>query len=196
MTLILSVFEQGHDLRCHGSGRIYHIQNTRFSGYDGGWHLPLGGLPSALMISPRRQSGSRHLRGFAAGIIVGIFTGVIHVRFHSARSAVRHHHDDGAVFRQSAYRRAREPSDLFLQDDYFQKRLGGRAAGGRPALCPGYHHLHHHPDLKYLLDWYLITKSGYMLPRGGRQPHRSSPASWIREKSKSSVWRSPMPSSR
>ena len=81
MTLILSVFEQGmiYAVMALGVYITYKILDFPDLTVDGSF--PLGAAIGATLIARDVNPVLAIFAAFAAGIIVGIFTGVIHVKF-------------------------------------------------------------------------------------------------------------------
>ena len=135
MTLISSVFEQGmiYAVMALGVYITYKILDFPDLTVDGSF--PLGAAIGATLIARDVNPVLAIFAAFAAGIIVGIFTGVIHVKF-KVRDLL-----SGIIMMTALYT--------------INLRIAGRAN------LPIYDKTTIFS--KYLLDWYLSTKSGYML---------------------------------
>ena len=109
MTLIISVFEQGmiYAVMALGMYITYKILDFPDMTVDGSF--PLGASLSAVLISQGMNPYLTLLLSFAAGLVAGTITGLIHVKL-----KVRDILDDSIVFCESAYCRKSQFANLQL----------------------------------------------------------------------------------
>ena len=163
MTLILSVFEQGmiYAVMALGVYITYKILDFPDLTVDGSF--PLGAAIGATLIARDVNPVLAIFAAFAAGIIVGIFTGVIHVKF-KVRDLL-----SGIIMMTALYTinlriagRANLPiydKTTIFNNDLVDGIFQGPLAPYKTVIIIFIITM----ISKYLLDWYLSTKSGYML---------------------------------
>ncbi len=163
MTLISSVFEQGmiYAVMALGVYITYKILDFPDLTVDGSF--PLGAAIGATLIARDVNPVLAIFAAFAAGIIVGIFTGVIHVKF-KVRDLL-----SGIIMMTALYTinlriagRANLPiydKTTIFSNDLVDGIFQGPLAPYKTVIIIFIITM----ISKYLLDWYLSTKSGYML---------------------------------
>jgi len=163
MTLILSVFEQGmiYAVMALGVYITYKILDFPDLTVDGSF--PLGAAIGATLIARDVNPVLAIFAAFAAGIIVGIFTGVIHVKF-KVRDLL-----SGIIMMTALYTinlriagRANLPiydKTTIFSNDLVDGIFQGPLAPYKTVIIIFIITM----ISKYVLDWYLSTKSGYML---------------------------------
>lgn len=114
MTLVISVFEQGmiYAIMALGMYITYKILDFPDMTVDGSF--PLGASLSAVLISQGMNPYLTLLLSFAAGLMAGTITGLIHVKLKVRDILGQHHHDDGALFGQPSYCGKGKSADLQL----------------------------------------------------------------------------------
>ncbi len=163
MTLILSVFEQGmiYAIMALGVYITYKILDFPDLTVDGSF--PLGAAIGATLITKGFHPIFTIFAAFAAGIIVGILTGIIHVKF-KVRDLL-----SGIIMMTALYTvnlriagRANLPiydKTTIFSNDLVDSIFRGPLAQYKTVVIIFIITM----IAKYLLDWYLSTKSGYML---------------------------------
>ena len=163
MTLILSVFEQGmiYAIMALGVYITYKILDFPDLTVDGSF--PLGAAIGATLIAKDFNPILAIFAAFAAGIIVGILTGIIHVKF-KVRDLL-----SGIIMMTALYTvnlriagRANLPiyeKTTIFSNDLVNGIFKGPLAQYKTVIIIFVITM----IAKYLLDWYLSTKSGYML---------------------------------
>lgn len=163
MTLILSVFEQGmiYAIMALGVYITYKILDFPDLTVDGSF--PLGAAIGATLIAKDFNPILAIFAAFAAGIIVGILTGIIHVKF-KVRDLL-----SGIIMMTALYTvnlriagRANLPiyeKTTIFNNDLVNGIFKGPLAQYKTVIIIFVITM----IAKYLLDWYLSTKSGYML---------------------------------
>ena len=163
MTLILSVFEQGmiYAVMALGVYITYKILDIPDLTVDGSF--PLGAAIGATLIARDVNPVLAIFAAFAAGIIVGIFTGVIHVKF-KVRDLL-----SGIIMMTALYTinlriagRANLPiydKTTIFNNDLVDGIFQGPLAPYKTVIIIFIITM----ISKYLLAWYISTKSGYML---------------------------------
>lgn len=163
MTLLLSVLEQGMIYAIMGLGVYITYKILDFPDLTVDGSFPLGAAIAAAMISHDMNPLLAVIVSFAAGAVVGILTGIIHVKF-KVRDLL-----SGIIMMTALYTvhirvagRANLP--IYGKSTIFDNSLVNSIFTG--ALKPfGTVVIILIISLlsKYLLDWYLSTKSGFML---------------------------------
>lgn len=163
MTLILSVFEQGmiYAIMALGVYITYKILDFPDLTVDGSF--PLGAAIGATLIAKGFNPILAIFAAFAAGIVVGILTGIIHVKF-KVRDLL-----SGIIMMTALYTvnlriagRANLPiyeKTTIFSNDLVDGIFKGPLAQYKTVIIIFIITM----IAKYLLDWYLSTKSGYML---------------------------------
>lgn len=156
-------FRAGHDLCDHGSWNIYHIHHTGFPDLTVDGSFPLGAALSAVLITKGVNPILTLLVTFAAGAFAGMLTGIIHVKL-KVRDLL-----SGIIMMTALYTvnlriagRANLPiynmTTLFDNDFVRNVFKGGLAQFSNVIII-----LVITLVMKFLLDWYMSTKSGYLL---------------------------------
>ncbi len=163
MTLILSVLEQGmiYAIMALGVYITYKILDFPDLTVDGSF--PLGAAIGAVMISKDLNPLLAIFAAFFAGIVVGILTGIIHVKF-KVRDLL-----SGIIMMTALYTvnlriagRANLPiynKTTIFSNDIVDSIFTGPLARFKTVIIIFLITM----ISKYLLDWYLNTKSGFML---------------------------------
>ena len=163
MALILSVLEQGliYGVMALGVYITYKILDFPDLTVDGSF--PMGAAIGAVMLTNGMHPLLTLLASFAAGPFVGILTGIIHVKF-KVRDLL-----SGIIMMTALYTvnlritgKANVP--LYNKVTIFENKvtesfLGGALAPFRTLIVAAVIAI----GVKYLLDWYLSTRSGYLL---------------------------------
>ena len=163
MTLILSVLEQGMIYAIMGLGVYITYKILDFPDLTVDGSFPLGAAIGAILISEGFHPLLAIFAAFGAGIVVGFLTGIIHVKL-KVRDLL-----SGIIMMTALYTvnlriagRANLPIydkttifDNFLVNSIFQ----GPLAQYKTVILIFIITM----ISKYLLDWYLTTKSGFML---------------------------------
>jgi putative ABC transport system permease protein len=159
MALIISFSSRLH-LFDHGS-RIYITYKIWISGSDSGRQLPMDCL-AAIMITNGVPAVITLPAAFAAGAIVGALTGVIHVRLH-VRDLL-----SGIIMMTALYSvnlrimgRANIP--LYNDDTIFDNPVVNTALKPLGSFSTSLILLVIVAVVKLVLDWYMRTKSGFLL---------------------------------
>ena len=163
MSLILSVFEQGliYSIMALGIYITYKILDFPDLTVDGSF--PLGAALGATIISKGGNPLLALVVSFAAGVVVGILTGIIHVKL-KVRDLL-----SGIIMMTALYTvnlriagRANLPiydKETIFDNDFVNGIFTGAAATYKTLVIV----LIITVIVKAALDWYLNTKSGYML---------------------------------
>lgn len=163
MALILSVLEQGmiYAIMALGVYITYKILDFPDLTVDGSF--PLGAALTAVMITKGISPILTLPASFAAGAIVGMLTGLIHVKC-KVRDLL-----SGIIMMTALYTvnlriagRANVPiynMDTIFDNAFTDSLFRGGASGYRTVTIIFVLTL----LMKYLLDWYLSTKSGFLL---------------------------------
>ncbi len=163
MSLILSVFEQGliYSIMALGIYITYKILDFPDLTVDGSF--PLGAALGATIISKGGNPLLALIVSFAAGVVVGILTGIIHVKL-KVRDLL-----SGIIMMTALYTvnlriagRANLPiydKETIFDNDFVNGIFTGAAATYKTLVIV----LIITVIVKAALDWYLNTKSGYML---------------------------------
>ena len=162
MTLVLSVLEQGliYSIMAMGVYITYKILDFPDMTVDGSF--PMGAAIAAVMISKDINPLITLPICFAAGVLVGICTGVIHVKM-GVRDLLA-----GIIMFTGLYSvnlriagRANLP--IYNKVTIFENKL----TASLPEVLSPYHNLViilvFTLLVKYILDWYLRTRSGFLL---------------------------------
>ena len=163
MALILSVLEQGliYGVMALGVYITYKILDFPDLTVDGSF--PMGAAIGAVMLTNGMHPLLTLVASFAAGTFVGILTGIIHVKF-KVRDLL-----SGIIMMTALYTvnlritgKANVP--LYNKVTIFENKvtesfLGGALAPFRTLIVAAVIAI----GVKYLLDWYLSTRSGYLL---------------------------------
>ena len=163
MTLILSVFEQGMIYAIMGLGVYITYKILDFPDLTVDGSFPLGAAIGATLIARGFNPVLAIFAAFGAGIIVGFLTGIIHVKF-KVRDLL-----SGIIMMTALYTinlriagRANLPiydkTTIFI-NDLVDRIFQGPFAQYKTVIIIFIITM----ISKYLLDWYLSTKSGYML---------------------------------
>ncbi len=163
MSLIISVFEQGliYAIMALGVYITYKILDFPDLTVDGSF--PLGAALGASIISKGGSPLIALAASFAAGIVVGILTGIIHVKLR-VRDLL-----SGIIMMTALYTvnlriagRANLPiydKNTIFDNDLVNSIFTGAAASYKTLIIIFIITI----IMKAALDWYLNTKSGYML---------------------------------
>ena len=167
MTLILSVFEQGMIYAIMGLGVYITYKILDFPDLTVDGSFPLGAAIGATLIARGFNPVLAIFAAFGAGIIVGFLTGIIHVKF-KVRDLL-----SGIIMMTALYTinlriagRANLPiydKTTIFSNDLVDRIFQGPFAQYKTVIIIFIITM----ISKYLLDWYLSTKSGYMLRAGG-----------------------------
>ena len=163
MTLILSVFEQGMIYAIMGLGVYITYKILDFPDLTVDGSFPLGAAIGATLIARGFNPVLAIFAAFGAGIIVGFLTGIIHVKF-KVRDLL-----SGIIMMTALYTinlRIAGLANLPIYDKttIFSNDLVDRIFQGPFAQYKTVIIIFIITMIsKYLLDWYLSTKSGYML---------------------------------
>ena len=156
MTLVISVFEQG---------MIYAILDFPDMTVDGSF--PLGASLSAVLISQGMNPYLTLLLSFAAGLMAGTITGLIHVKL-KVRDILASIIMMTALYSVNLRIAGKANLPIYNYDNIYNNSLTNHLLGG--ALSP-YKNLIIIAIIvvivKCVLDWYLKTKSGYLLKAVG-----------------------------
>ena len=163
MTLILSVFEQGMIYAIMGLGVYITYKILDFPDLTVDGSFPLGAAIGATLIARGFNPVLAIFAAFGAGIIVGFLTGIIHVKF-KVRDLL-----SGIIMMTALYTinlriagRANLPiydKTTIFSNDLVDRIFQGPFAQYKTVIIIFIITM----ISKYLLDWYLSTKSGYML---------------------------------
>ena len=167
MTLVISVFEQGmiYAIMALGMYITYKILDFPDMTVDGSF--PLGASLSAVLISQGMNPYLTLLLSFAAGLMAGTITGLIHVKL-KVRDILASIIMMTALYSVNLRIAGKANLPIYNYDNIYNNSLTNHLLGG--ALSP-YKHLIIIAIIvvivKCVLDWYLKTKSGYLLKAVG-----------------------------
>lgn len=167
MTLIISVFEQGmiYAVMALGMYITYKILDFPDMTVDGSF--PLGASLSAVLISQGMNPYLTLLLSFAAGLVAGTITGLIHVKL-KVRDILASIIMMTALYSVNLRIAGKANLPIYNCDNIYNNRVMDRIFAG--VLAP-YKNLIVIVVIvllvKCVLDWYLKTKSGYLLKAVG-----------------------------
>ena len=167
MTLVISVFEQGmiYAIMALGMYITYKIRDFPDMTVDGSF--PLGASLSAVLISQGMNPYLTLLLSFAAGLMAGTITGLIHVKL-KVRDILASIIMMTALYSVNLRIAGKANLPIYNYDNIYNNSLTNHLLGG--ALSP-YKNLIIIAIIvvivKCVLDWYLKTKSGYLLKAVG-----------------------------
>ena len=167
MTLVISVFEQGmiYAIMALGMYITYKILDFPDMTVDGSF--PLGASLSAVLISQGMNPYLTLLLSFAAGLMAGTITGLIHVKL-KVRDILASIIMMTALYSVNLRIAGKANLPIYNYDNIYNNSLTNHLLGG--ALSP-YKNLIiiaiSVVIVKCVLDWYLKTKSGYLLKAVG-----------------------------
>ena len=167
MTLVISVFEQGmiYAIMALGMYITYKILDFPDMKVDGSF--PLGASLSAVLISQGMNPYLTLLLSFAAGLMAGTITGLIHVKL-KVRDILASIIMMTALYSVNLRIAGKANLPIYNYDNIYNNSLTNHLLGG--ALSP-YKNLIIIAIIvvivKCVLDWYLKTKSGYLLKAVG-----------------------------
>ena len=167
MTLVISVFEQGmiYAIMALGMYITYKILDFPDMTVDGSF--PLGASLSAVLISQGMNPYLTLLLSFAAGLMAGTITGLIHVKL-KVRDILASIIMMTALYSVNLRIAGKANLPIYNYDNIYNNSLTNHLLGG--ALSP-YNNLIIIAIIvvivKCVLDWYLKTKSGYLLKAVG-----------------------------
>lgn len=167
MTLIISVFEQGmiYAVMALGMYITYKILDFPDMTVDGSF--PLGASLSAVLISQGMNPYLTLLLSFAAGLVAGTITGLIHVKL-KVRDILASIIMMTALYSVNLRIAGKANLPIYNCDNIYNNRVMNRIFAG--VLAP-YKNLIVIAIIvllvKCVLDWYLKTKSGYLLKAVG-----------------------------
>ncbi len=167
MTLIISVFEQGmiYAVMALGMYITYKILDFPDMTVDGSF--PLGASLSAVVISQGMNPYLTLLLSFAAGLVAGTITGLIHVKL-KVRDILASIIMMTALYSVNLRIAGKANLPIYNCDNIYNNRVMDRIFAG--VLAP-YKNLIMIAVIvllvKCVLDWYLKTKSGYLLKAVG-----------------------------
>lgn len=167
MTLVISVFEQGmiYAIMALGMYITYKILDFPDMTVDGSF--PLGASLSAVLISQGMNPYLTLLLSFATGLMAGTITGLIHVKL-KVRDIIASIIMMTALYSVNLRIAGKANLPIYNYDNIYNNSLTNHLLGG--ALSP-YKNLIIIAIIvvivKCVLDWYLKTKSGYLLKAVG-----------------------------
>ena len=167
MTLVISVFDQGmiYAIMALGMYITYKILDFPDMTVDGSF--PLGASLSAVLISQGMNPYLTLLLSFAAGLMAGTITGLIHVKL-KVRDILASIIMMTALYSVNLRIAGKANLPIYNYDNIYNNSLTNHLLGG--ALSP-YKNLIIIAIIvvivKCVLDWYLKTKSGYLLKAVG-----------------------------
>lgn len=167
MTLIISVFEQGmiYAVMALGMYITYKILDFPDMTVDGSF--PLGASLSAVLISQGMNPYLTLLLSFAAGLVAGTITGLVHVKL-KVRDILASIIMMTALYSVNLRIAGKANLPIYNCDNIYNNRVMDRIFAG--VLAP-YKNLIIIAVIvllvKCVLDWYLKTKSGYLLKAVG-----------------------------
>lgn len=167
MALIISVFEQGmiYAVMALGMYITYKILDFPDMTVDGSF--PLGASLSAVLISQGMNPYLTLLLSFAAGLVAGTITGLIHVKL-KVRDILASIIMMTALYSVNLRIAGKANLPIYNCDNIYNNRVMDRIFAG--VLAP-YKNLIVIAVIvllvKCVLDWYLKTKSGYLLKAVG-----------------------------
>lgn len=167
MTLLISVLEQGmiYAIMALGMYITYKILDFPDMTVDGSF--PLGASISAVLIAQGLNPYLTLLVSFAAGLVAGTLTGIIHVKFH-VRDILASIIMMTALYSVNLRIAGKANLPIYNYDNIYNNNvtrilLGGAVEPYRNLIIIFVIVL----IVKVLLDWYLRTKSGYLLKAVG-----------------------------
>ena len=167
MTLIISVFEQGmiYAVMALGMYITYKILDFPDMTVDGSF--PLGASLSAVLISQGMNPYLTLLLSFAAGLVAGTITGLIHVKL-KVRDILASIIMMTALYSVNLRIAGKANLPIYNCDNIYNNRVMDRIFAG---VLAQYKNLIVIAVIvllvKCVLDWYLKTKSGYLLKAVG-----------------------------
>lgn len=167
MTLVISVFEQGmiYAIMALGMYITYKILDFPDMTVDGSF--PLGASLSAVLISQGMNPYLTLFLSFAAGLMAGTITGLIHVKL-KVRDILASIIMMTALYSVNLRIAGKANLPIYNYDNIYNNSLTNHLLGG--VLSP-YKNLIIIAIIvvivKCVLDWYLKTKSGYLLKAVG-----------------------------
>lgn len=167
MTLIISVFEQGmiYAVMALGMYITYKILDFPDMTVDGSF--PLGASLSAVLISQGMNPYLTLLLSFAAGLVAGTITGLIHVKL-KVRDILASIIMMTALYSVNLRIAGKANLPIYNCDNIYNNRVMDRIFAGVLAPCKNLIVIAVIVLLvKCVLDWYLKTKSGYLLKAVG-----------------------------
>lgn len=163
MQIVLGVFEQGiiYAIMAMGVYITYRILDFPDLTVDGSF--PLGGAVGVSMITAGMSPALALPAAFAAGAVAGMLTGIIHVKF-KIRNLIASIIMMTALYTVNLRITGRANVPIFTYDTIFrnafvEKYLPGALAPFATLIIIAAVAL----VLKLAIDWYLKTKSGYLL---------------------------------
>jgi len=164
MTLVISVFEQGmiYAIMALGMYITYKILDFPDMTVDGSF--PLGASLSAVLISQGMNPYLTLLLSFAAGLMAGTITGLIHVKL-KVRDILASIIMMTALYSVNLRIAGKANLPIYNYDNIYNNSLTNHLLGG--ALSPYKNLIIIAIIVKCVLDWYLKTKSGYLLKAVG-----------------------------
>ena len=167
MTLVISVFEQGmiYAIMALGMYITYKILDFPDMTVDGSF--PLGASLSAVLISQGMNPYLTLLLSFAAGLMAGTITGLIHVKL-KVRDILASIIMMTALYSVNLRIAGKANLPIYNYDNIYNNSLTNHLLGG--ALSPNKNLIIIAiivVIVKCVLDWYLKTKSGYLLKAVG-----------------------------
>lgn len=167
MTLLISVLEQGmiYAIMALGMYITYKILDFPDMTVDGSF--PLGASISAVLIAQGLNPYLTLLVSFAAGLVAGTLTGIIHVKFH-VRDILASIIMMTALYSVNLRIAGKANLPIYNYDNIYNNNvtrtlLGGAVEPYRNLIIIFVIVL----IVKMLLDWYLRTRSGYLLKAVG-----------------------------
>lgn len=167
MTLIISVFEQGmiYAVMALGMYITYKILDFPDMTVDGSF--PLGASLSAVLISQGMNPYLTLLLSFAAGLVAGTITGLIHVKL-KVRDILASIIMMTALYSVNLRIAGKANLPIYNCDNIYNNRVMDRIFAGVLAPYKNFIMIAVIVLLvKCVLDWYLKTKSGYLLKAVG-----------------------------
>lgn len=167
MTLVISVLEQGliYAIMALGMYITYKILDFPDMTVDGSF--PLGAALSAVLISKGMNPYLTLLISFAAGVTAGAITGVIHVKL-KVRDILASIIMMTALYSVNLRIAGRANLPIYNYDNIYSNAFTDKILGGDLSAYQNLIVILLIVFLiKALLDWYLKTKSGYLLKAVG-----------------------------
>lgn len=167
MTLVISVLEQGliYAIMALGMYITYKILDFPDMTVDGSF--PLGAALSAVLISKGMNPYLTLLLSFAAGVVAGVITGVIHVKL-KVRDILASIIMMTALYSVNLRIAGRANLPIYNYDNIYNNAFTDKIFGGYLSACQNLLVIFLIVIVvKILLDWYLKTKSGYLLKAVG-----------------------------
>ena len=161
MALVLSVLEQGmiYAIMALGVYITYKILDFPDLTVDGSF--PLGAAITAVMITKGVHPLITLVVSFAAGAVVGVLTGVIHVKL-KVRDLL-----SGIIMMTALYTvnlriAGRKPADLYRKKTIFDNDLVNSIfKRKRSTVFNRCHYSYHYLSDEIFTDWYMSTKAGF-----------------------------------